>query len=68
MLSRKYYQQIASVLADSISKAREVGDDETVEYITEQVVVILVRLFKQDNPNFDASRFYSACGITEVQS
>jgi len=68
MLSRKYYQQIASVLADSIAQARAVGDEETVEYITEQVVAILARMFKLDNPNFDPSRFYKACGVAEVRT
>lgn len=68
MLSRRYYQQIASVLADAINTAREAGDEETAIYISHQVVEILARLFKLDNPNFNCSRFYEACGITEVRS
>ena len=46
MLSRKYYNKIATILKDC----------DTKEEITEE----LTQYFKADNPNFSTSRFNNA--------
>ncbi len=69
MLSRKYYQQIAEVLAEAVSECRSYEDKETIIFINEWVIDPLSQLFEQDNPSFDSERFSQACGYRgEVSS
>lgn len=65
MLSRKYYQQIADVVANAAMICQEVDDAETYSFIRDQVAYPLADIFGDDNPNFDTSRFIAACNVSE---
>lgn len=65
MLLHKHYQIIAEVLNGALLTCEDVGDDATVEFITECVVEPMTLIFKLDNPSFDAVRFTKACGVKQ---
>ena len=59
MLSRKHYKKIANII-DITNGNANLGDDAT-----EILANNLADYFKEDNPNFDRSRFLEACGVEE---
>lgn len=65
MLSHKHYQIIAEVLNSALLTCEDVGDDATVEFISECIVEPMTLIFKLDNPSFDADRFTKACGVKQ---
>lgn len=74
MMSRKDYKLMAEYVRPSLLTAEDSRSGDAVgATLTEfgrkaQVMTVrqLARALKLDNPSFDASRFYEACGITEA--
>jgi len=59
MMTRKHYEAIAAILrAYWLAK---VGSNVEPDYL----ILALVRYFQTDNPNFNTTRFYRACGLSE---
>ena len=58
MMSRKHYVIVAGIIKDSTIKAN-VHMLPTLNKIN--LITDLATMFKQDNNNFDADRFISAC-------
>lgn len=80
-MSRKHYQQVASLVAGDIALARHqaaCGDGphsqaSQVTMVRGEAALQALRnmargmadMFQKDNPAFDRARFYLACGIGE---
>ena len=66
MLSRKYYQQFAELIAWRITYAEKIKEPEQRKIIKE-IAHDMCELFKRDNSRFDRERFLRACSITDTQ-
>ena len=53
-MSRKHYREVADILSKSKNKDH---------WSFDEVLAILCKIFKEDNPRFDTSKFKEACGI-----
>ena len=64
-MSRKDYESVARVLRKG--RLLTTSDAEPFLNISEtdfsRLVILLSRTFRMDNPRFDHSKFYKACGI-----
>jgi hypothetical protein len=57
MLTRKTYEAQAAIIKKHVPKA---GRDACYEMATD-----LANYYAKDNPRFDRTRFFEACGLTE---
>ena len=65
-MSRRDYVKIAAAIAEMTTSAEGTLDidkphDDTEYVAKEPLVELLVELFGEDNPSFDAERFLKAC-------
>ena len=59
MMTRKHYEAIAGIVrAYWLAKS---GSGASMDYL----ITGLARYFQTDNPNFNETRFYRACGLSE---
>jgi hypothetical protein len=58
MMTRKDYVKTAEILSD----VSDVVDDVVLYAIAKD----FADYFSQDNPRFDANRFFNACGLKEM--
>jgi hypothetical protein len=65
MLTKKYYEMIASNLLDARASVTSRDEIMTAERLTavETVAYLLASDFERDNPKFDRARFFRACGV-----
>ena len=59
MMSRKDYVAIAAVIKASFEAAPSEDGKNAIRHVTNGITGVL----RTDNPNFDAKRFYVACGL-----
>ena len=62
MMSRKDYQAFAELLGDVKAEYSDTtfGKSQVAQEVLAKVGYEMARLFKRDNPAFDAGRFYAA--------
>ena len=59
MMSRKDYVAIAAVIKGSFEAAPSEAGKNAIRHVTNGITGVL----RADNLNFDAQRFYAACGL-----
>ena len=62
MLSRKVYEQIAASVKKSVDKADNTLDTNLYQFAVDMASE-LADYFASDNPRFDRTRFFDACGL-----
>ncbi len=62
MLTKKYYEMIASAIAAEHAQRKHWGEHVHNEAI-ESIALNLASAFAADNPKFDRARFLKACGV-----
>lgn len=62
-MTKRHFELIAEVLETHITRERRSGPGELNEDTAHKIVRDLAKKFATLNPNFDADRFYKACGI-----
>jgi hypothetical protein len=66
-MSRKHYVQVARIIRDNVEFSGRQFSDHGASYAVGVSAVArdLADMFRQDNPAFDRSRFYMACGLDD---
>lgn len=64
MMSRKHYIKFAAILAGDYATCETDGERRKVVGIA----LSMSDVFKQDNPNFDRTRFLAACNLTKERT
>lgn len=65
LFQRRHYNAIAAHIKDKKNESRAVDRGGYLIEELRAVVDLLSELFEDDNENFDAARFISACGVWE---
>lgn len=66
-MSRKHYTEVAKIVRDNVEFAGRQVSDHGASYAVGVSAVArdLADMFRKDNPAFDRSRFYMACGLNK---
>lgn len=71
-MTRKHYEAMAAIIREQVEASQDGSRVRDVEssgaYVRNVLGVVardMARVFAQDNPRFDRSRFLAACGIGE---
>jgi hypothetical protein len=62
MTTRKDYNMTANVIYGQVAKAKEILDTISLSTL-EQLARSFAKVYSDDNPRFDYSRFMTACGF-----
>jgi len=63
MMSRKHFVAVAAILKEKTIETPAAGFDEGFASATEEIAGELATFFKSENPNFNRSKFLTACGL-----
>ena len=58
MMTEKHYKMFASAIKTAI-------DDDGHKVTMFKLCMVLMPIFKRDNPNFDRMKFLEACGLSK---
>lgn len=64
-MSRKHYIEVAKIIRTNLKDEYQDGMHGIGAVGISSVARDLACMFRQDNPAFDRSRFYMACGLNE---
>ena len=66
-MSRKHYIEVARIVRENLDFAGQQCSDHGASYAVGVSAMArdLADMFRQDNPAFDRSRFYMACGLDD---
>lgn len=66
MFTRRHFEAIAEIIRSNSNIVGESNSfDKGAKYGGACIAQDLSDLFKEDNPQFDESRFFQACGLTK---
>ena len=62
-MTRKDYVMIAETIKGAINYEQNFNNNETGAEVLKKFSVTLAMMLREDNPRFDANRFFDACEV-----